>query len=106
MQPQSACLRAQLGPGAHPAQQGSAGPYFRHQLIAERVQHDDRRGRGHAAVIGEGGVDAMARQLRRHERQIARRRLHDDAHVGLVGAYMGERVHPQQCARQGGHLIG
>jgi hypothetical protein len=70
------------------------------------VQPDDRGAGRHAAIISEGGVDATPGQLRRHERHIARRRLHDDANVVLVGRYVGKRVYTQQRARQGGHLIG
>jgi hypothetical protein len=51
-------------------------------------------------------MDATAGQLGCHERHIARRRAHDDAHIGLVGAHLGERVDVQQGARQGGHLVG
>lgn len=106
MQPQGVRLRAQLAAGAHPAQQRGARTDFRQQLIAERVQREDRRPRGHGAVVGERSVDATAGQLRRDERHIARRRAHDQTHVGPIGRYPSERVHPQQRARQGRDLVG
>ena len=37
-----------------------------------------------------------AGELGGDDRHLARRRTHDHAHVGLVGAHMGERVHVQQ----------
>ena len=62
--------------------------------------------RRHHTVISEGSVDVAPGKLARHERHIARRRMHDHAHVVLVGAYVGERVDTQQHVGQSGHLVG
>jgi hypothetical protein len=78
--------------GEKPAEQCRAGHDFRQHLIAERVQVEDRRMSRHHTVIGEGNVDVAAGKLARHEHHIARRHMHDYAHVALVGAYVGERV--------------
>jgi hypothetical protein len=92
--------------GEQPAKQRRAGHDFRQYLIAKRVQLEDRRMSRHHAIIGEGGVDVAAGELARHERDIAQRRMHNYAHVVLVGAYVGERVDTQQHVGQSGHLVG
>jgi len=92
--------------GEQPAKQSRAGHDFRQHLIAERVHLDDRRMRGHDATIREGRMDAAAGQLACHERNITRRRAHDHADSGLVGAHVGERVDTQQHVGQSRHLVG
>jgi hypothetical protein len=92
--------------GEQPAKQSRAGHDFRQHLIVERVQLDDRRTRRHDATIGEGGVDVAPGQLARHKRHVARRRAHDHADIGLVGAHVRERMDAQQHVGQRGHLVG
>jgi hypothetical protein len=75
-------------PGEQPAKQGGPGHDFRQQLIAERVQLDDRRRGGNDTIVGERGMNATPGQLTRDERHVARGRTHDDADIGLVGAHM------------------
>jgi hypothetical protein len=85
-------LRAQRAAGAQPTEEGRAGHDFRQHLIAEGVQLEDRRARGDHAVVGERHADVVRGKFARHARHIARRRVHDEADVRLVGVDVGDRV--------------
>jgi hypothetical protein len=99
-------LGAKRVPGEQPAKQGRAGRHFRQHLIAERVQPQDRRVRGDRAIVGERHVDVASGKLARDERHFARRRVHDQADVRLLGVDVGDRMDAQQHVGHGGHLVG
>jgi hypothetical protein len=105
-QSQSARLCAQRAAGANPAQQRARVGYLRQQLVAQVVHAHDRRACGHPAAVGEGNMDALIGQRRGHGRYVVGGHAQDHPDLGLIGLHPRERVHVQDLARQGRHLVG